>query len=108
MAHEHGPFLEQPSQSPPNHVWREIAHVVLAEWNEEGFSPSQCERDSKQGYGTRILAVRFGIYRTHVGDRDALMQFVELAAVQHSLIRFRRTYTIIRVLLRLIPRVGKG
>jgi hypothetical protein len=34
-----------------------------------------------------ILVVRFGIYRTHVGDRDAFMQFVELAAVQHSLIR---------------------
>src|SRR6266481_8742933 len=62
MAHEHGPFLEYPSQSPPNDVWREIAHVVLAEGNKAGFSPGQCERDSKQGYGTRVLVVRFGIY----------------------------------------------
>jgi hypothetical protein len=81
---------------------------VLAEGNEEGFSPSQCERDSKQGYSTRVLVVRFGVYCTHVGDRDALMQFVELAAVQHSLIRFRRAYAIILALLRLMRHIGKG
>jgi hypothetical protein len=81
---------------------------VLAEGEEEGLSPSQRERNSKQGCSTRVLIVRFGIYRTHSGGRDAFKQFVELAPVQHSLIRFRRAYPIIRGLLRLIRRVGKG
>ena len=53
---------EQFSESPLNHIRSEIAHVALAEGNEEGISASQRGIEyPKQRCGARIFVVCLGI-----------------------------------------------